>query len=456
MKFDNIRIYEWSNFQKVEEFGGYIINSNQYPVMDYIIRWSDDLQSIPKLQSIINNYKNKSNESYNCSKPGHILVIARPLLLISQKGFWESLMESYFKFVHPDYTLFSLIDFNPKTAPESLLSAIYFAGFVIQPSFPEEVVSYMNSYAINNIKNILFSVKLSSIQALGIYFYAFYLKGNSSLSRVCLSHFVRISHALGININTKNLSILEQYNRKLVDNKIRLYCNWAELGPSSYGLASEDDENDLDIFGPKYQFPNSNLKLCNNEFEGTLYSIFCCQFGKLKNLLIRIISKLCKHDSKSIKMEINELVKETEVVYSDAKLTLESVTDLAPEYISRVSVYLKMIRFAYITCILSIYSKMLETSKNRNYCTTQNILDKGIELWELISSNKIMVDIWALAPYIVGFHLIQAYPYCSKNQKKSIMFILKSIVSSIYKEGYNFNSMNFLILQTQLKLMDTN
>jgi hypothetical protein len=356
--------------------------------------------------------------------------------------------------VHPDCTLFSLIDFDPKTAPKSLLSAIYFAGFVAQPNPPEEIRSYMYVYAVTNIKKILLTVKVSSAQALGLYSYVLYLNGNSSLSRVCLSHFARMNHALGISINRKNVSVLDQYNRKLINNNMRLYYNWTKLGPSSYVVAPEDDEDDLEIYEPKYQYPNPSLNMCNSEFEGTLYSVFCCEFAKIKNFNVNNISKFCKYDSKKLKTEIALLNNKADKIYKDSKLTLESVINLAPEYKDQTSIYLDLVTAAYISSILCIYSKMLETSKKRDLNITQVILDKCIELWELISNNVVFIDIWSWGPYIVGFHLIQIYPNCTKTQKKSVLFILKSIINLFNKEGYNSNSVNFLILKSQFNLIN--
>jgi hypothetical protein len=314
-------------------------------------------------------------------------------------------------------------------------------------------MSYMHAYATNNIKKIILSVKLSNAQALGLYSYAFYLNGNTSLSRVCLSQLARIGHALGICIARKTLPILNQYNRKLISNNMRLYYNWAKMGPSSYELESED-EDDLDIYEPKYQLPNSNLNFCNNEHEYTLYSVYCCHFSKLKNLNISIISKFCKLDSKRIKTEIVGLNRKVNDVYKHAKLSLESVINLEPEYENQKSLYLDLIRGAYIYCILCIFSKKLEISKSNEHSTTQTILDRGIELWELISSNTILNDMWSWGPYTVAFHLIHAYPRCSKKQKKSILFILKSIIDYFYKEGYNFNSLNFSILKAKYDLIN--
>jgi hypothetical protein len=453
-KADNIHNYEWSNFQKAEQFGDFIINSKNLPILEYIFRWGDDLQNIPRIQSFMKDHESQSKEI--CSKPKSQSnsVIARPLLLVMQETFWMGLIESYFINFHPSCTLFSLANFDPKTTPESLLSAIYFAGFVVQNNFPEEVVSYMQAYAIIHIKKILFTVNISTAQALGIYSYAFYLNGNSSQSRVCLSHFARVNHALGININRKNLSVLDQYNRKLIKNNMRLYYNWTKLGPSSYSVASEDSEDDSEIYESKFQLPNPNLNLCNNEYEGILYSIFCCQFAKIKDFNVNNISKFCKYGTKKVKFDINQLKNKANEIYKDAILAFESIENLVPEYKIQISIYLMILKAIYLLCTICIYSKMLEISKKRDSTIIKPIFEKATELWELISSNAIFNDLWSWGPYVVGFHLIQIYPYCTKKQKKSTVFVLESIINLFCNEGYNFNSINFVILKTQFDLIN--
>jgi hypothetical protein len=117
-------------------------------------------------------------------------------------------MESYFKYFHPCVPLFNLVNFDPKTASESLLSAIYFASFTFQPGHPGEIYCYMQNYAKCNIKKILYKVNLTNAQTLGIYAHAFYLNGNSLLTRACISHFGRMCYALGINVDRKKIAYI--------------------------------------------------------------------------------------------------------------------------------------------------------------------------------------------------------------------------------------------------------
>jgi hypothetical protein len=363
-------------------------------------------------------------------------------------------MESYFKYFHPIRPLFNLVNFNPKTASRSLLSAIYFAGFVTQSNHPAEIYSYMQSYAICNIKQMIYTVNLSSAQALGIYSYAFYLNGNSSLTRVCLSQFGRICHALGVSINRKNLPKLDQYNRKLAYNILKLHYNSAKLQTSPYGLPSQEDEFDLDLYQPIYHCPGSSLSLYNNDYESTAYSIFCCQFAKLNNFSVAVTSKFAKYKAEMIKKEIESFNRITNEIYNDAEASLESLINLAPEHKNQILAYLLFIRAPFIICILCIYSKMLELPDNKLW-TIQAILDKCIELYELISNNKNIINIWSWGLYAVSFHLIQIHSYCNIFQKKKIALILKSIINLYYKEGFNCNSTNFLILDSQFKLINS-
>jgi hypothetical protein len=401
------------------------------------------------------DHKNEYKESYRTPKSQLISVVARPLMLILQEDFWGGLMQSYFKYFHPCRPLFNLVNFDPKKASESLLSAIYFAGFVTQPNPPDEICSYMQNYAIYSIKKMIYTVNLSAAQALGIYSYAFYLNGNSSLTRVCLSHFGRVCHALGISINRKKLPILDQYNRNLAYNIVKLHYNSAKLQTSPYGLASQEDEFDLDLYEPVYHFPNSCLNIYNNYYENAAYSVFCCQFAKINNLCAAINSKFAKYKAEIIKKEIKSFNRITNKIYNDAKISLESLINLAPEYKNKILACLLFIKAPFIICTLSIYTKMLEISDNKNLKIIQAILDKCIELYEIISNDKNMINIWSWGLYVVSFHLIQVYSYCSKKQKQTILFILRSIINLYYEEGFNRNSTNFLVLSTQFEIINS-
>ncbi|KXN68095.1 hypothetical protein CONCODRAFT_79919 [Conidiobolus coronatus NRRL 28638] len=451
---DDIHSYKWANFRNIEQFGSFIIYSKEVSILDYIFRWSDDLQYIPRIQSFMKDNINAPNEIYK-SKPKFNPVIARPLLLILQEAFWSGLIESYFKYFHPFRPIFNLVKFDLKTASDSLLSAIYFGGFVIQPNASDELSTYMKAYAITNVKKILFAVNLSNTQALGIYSHAFYVSGDYSLSRVCFCNFGRMCHALGVNINRKSLATLDQYNRKLMYNIVKLYYNWTKLGVSQYGITSKDEEFDLDIYEPEYHLPNSSLKLYNNDYESVAYSIFCSVFAKLSNFSVAINAKFCKYEVETVKKEIDTIDRITNEAYNDAKLTLEALINIAPEYKNQILGYLIMIKATHIICILCIYSKKFEISENRSLNIIQDILESGIELYEIISNNTYIIDVWSWGLYIVSFYLIQIYPHCTTNQKKKVTFILESIINLYRKEGLNCNSASFLILNTQFKLINT-
>jgi hypothetical protein len=447
-KCDNIHNYEWSNFQKIEQLGDFILITAQFTTIEYILRWGEDLQSIPRVRSFISQHKNQFEASKK-SKSQLDSVLGRPLLLVLQNDFWKGLMESYFKYVHHTCMLFSLVDFNPKTAPESLLSAIYFAGYIIQPNRSEEVFSYMKAYAICNIKKIQFRVSLSSVQALAIYCFAFLFNGDASLSRVCLSHFGRMSYALGINIHRKNLPDLAQYNRRLVCNFTKSNYNWTKLVPSKYTFVSEEDEDYFDVYDPKYQLLCYDLKIGNSEHKNILYSIFCCQFNKLINLISDVYYKLGKYDSKRIKLEIESLNIKTIEEYKSIKFTFESLMITFPECKKEISLYLELIKAPYIPCILCINSKMVQLSINTNHSVIKTIVNSSIELLEVVSNHSYLLNIWKWGPDIIAFCLLQTYPNCTKKQRKTVLSVLKLIIDLYHKYDFNFNSINYLILKSQ-------
>jgi hypothetical protein len=348
--------------------------------------------------------------------------------------------------------LFSLVNFDPKTAPESLLSAIYFAGFLMQPGHHVDVASYMKTYAICNVKKILFTVKLSSVQALGIYANAFYLNGNPSLSRACLYHLFRIGHVMGISINRKNIPILDQYNRKIVYGDMLIYGNWTKLGTSTYNTLSEDDEASIDTHDPKYQLSSASLNLHKNDHERIIYSVFCSEFRKNTNQCIIVNNTICNYGSNTIEMKIDELDIVTNDIYNNSKVCLKSMISLYPDYEGLLIHYLKLIKIPFLAGTLGIYGNKIKSRKNINFATIETIIDKCIKSWEVLSNNKILIHIWSFSPFTAAFYLIKVYPHSTKKQRKTVLSILRSIVDFYYNEGLDTTSMNFIILKTQVDL----
>jgi hypothetical protein len=397
----------------------------------------------------VNNYQ----ENYN-PKPQYHTIIARPLLLVLKEDFWTSLIESYFIYFHPQCMLFNLVNFDPKTCPESLLSAIYYAGFTMQFGHHEEVVSYMHTYAICNIKKIMHSVKLSSVQALGIYGYALALKGYPSISRACYRNLFRMGHAIGITINRKNTPALDQYNRKITHSEMIYYTNWTKLGATKYDTLPEDDGVDIDTHDPKYQLSSPKLNLHNNDSERIIYSIFCSEFRKNHNQCVIVNNIICNYDSNRVEMGVTELNTKTNEIYSSSKASLEYLIDLYPEYKYLLNHYILLLRMLFLTSSLSIYGKMIESLKSNSFVTIEAIIDYCSEKWEIHSNNKYLTHMWSFGPFNSAFHLIKIYPHCTKTQRKTILTVLKSIIDFYYNEGLDVNSMNFLILKSQYDLFN--
>jgi hypothetical protein len=349
--------------------------------------------------------------------------------------------------------LFNLASFDLKTTPESLLSAIYFAGFLMQPNHHEEVISYMQAYAICNIKKISFMAKLSSVQALGIYAYALALTGNPSLSRLCLHHLFRIGDAIGISINRKNMPELDQYNRKIAYSEMLIYSNWTKLGASIYNTLSEKDGTNIDIYNPKYQLPNTNLNIHSNDHERIIYSIFCIELRKNHNQCVIANNIICNYDSNMIDIEIEKLNVKTNEIFNNSKICLEAMSHVYSEYKELIRDYISLIKLPFLISSLGIYCKMIESHKNINFVTIEYIIDKCIEIWEILSNDKSVMHIWTYGPFTAAFHLIKVYPYSTKMQRKKILFMLRTIMDFYYKEGLDINSIDFLILKTQADIL---
>jgi hypothetical protein len=96
------------------------------------------------------------------------LSYTSPLQILANQSYWSSLLETFFQRIHTMYPIISIKHFNPKTASQSLLTAMYYAGYKLQPEHSNEVNSYMDNYALNSLKYLFRSCSLTAIQALYI------------------------------------------------------------------------------------------------------------------------------------------------------------------------------------------------------------------------------------------------------------------------------------------------
>ncbi|KXN65684.1 hypothetical protein CONCODRAFT_12661 [Conidiobolus coronatus NRRL 28638] len=201
-------------FNNIDDLSSFILKSKQINLVYLSLIGAKKLQSVPKIQKLIENHEELS--SYKVYYPkSHTPPYTSPLKLLTKSSFWESLLNVYFKSFYDSIPIFSIAQFNPKTAPESLLAAIYYTGYKSQPDQPKELTLYMDNYAKANLKLLIRECSLSAIQALLLYFSVYYYEGNAPLHYHCRAHATRIGYALGIHLDNKIFSELEKYTRRL-------------------------------------------------------------------------------------------------------------------------------------------------------------------------------------------------------------------------------------------------
>jgi hypothetical protein len=350
--------------------------------------------------------------------------------------------------------LFNLVSFSTKTAPESLLSAIYFAGFLMEQGHHEEVVSYMHTYAICNIKKILHTVKMSSVQALGIYACAFNRIRNPTLSRLCLHHLFRMAHAMGISINRKNIPILDQYNRKTIYTEIIVHKNWTKLGTSIYSTLPKEYEENVEIHDPKYQLPNSDLNLHNNDSERIIYSTFCIELRKNHKQLMIVNNIFSNYDFNRREMEISELSIKTNRIYNNSKKSLDYLINMFPEYKYLICRYILLVRIIFLITSINIHYNTIAPNKSNNFSAIESIIEKCIDIHQMLTDNKNLVQVCSYFSLNASFHLIKVYPQGTKKQRKKACYILQKMINFYIVEGFDIGSLDFIILKTQFDLLN--
>ncbi|KXN68271.1 hypothetical protein CONCODRAFT_9500, partial [Conidiobolus coronatus NRRL 28638] len=345
--------------------------------------------------------------------------------------------------------------FDPKTAPQSLLAAIYYAGYKSQPNQPEELTLYMDSYAKANIKLLIRQCSLSAIQALVIYLLASYREGNFSLHYTCRAHATRIGYVLGIHLDNKIFSELEKYNRRLVLIKLRSInvagCNFNNLSAS---FLTEFGSLNTKPTEPKWQTLNkSSVIYYEDDNKRLLHGVCCAQYinfiEEFKYSLHCSLYNTVK-DSR-YKSEWNKTRKDVTRVYKKYIRVFQSLKSTYPNHIQLTSKYETQVCNYYHDCMIDMYSKLVNKIEDLNSSDIdQAVYHLGWMLKYILSNNQPLASTQAHI-YFLGYQYICFYKLCSISTKQIIQANLDQIIQVLSVYYTPSNALSFIILKNGYK-----
>ncbi|KXN66977.1 hypothetical protein CONCODRAFT_11063, partial [Conidiobolus coronatus NRRL 28638] len=437
-------------FNNIDDLSSFILKSKQVNFTYLSLVGAKKLQSAPKIQTLIENHEELS--SYKVYYPkSPTPPYTSPLKLLTKSSFWENLLNVFFQNPYEKTPIFSIAHFNPKTAPQSLLAAIYYTGYKSQPDQPKELTLYMENYAKANLKLLLRQCSLSAVQALLIYYIAYYREGNIPLHFTCRAHATRIGYALGIHLDNKIFSELEKYTRRLALIKLRCINI---VGSSSHNLTA----NFLTEFGPlniksiepKWQTSNkSSVIYYEDENERLLYAVCSAHFiNFFDELKYSVNNSLYSSARESrYKSEWNKTRKDITRVYQKYTRIFQSLNSVYPDYTQITSKYEFQICIFYHDTMVDMNSKLINKIEDLN----SSDIDKAVYhldwMFNYIYSNNQARTFTQTLITLLGYQYLSYYKLCSPSTRQNIQAKLVQMIQTLAIYYIPSNALSFIILK---------
>lgn len=418
------------------------------------------MQTNFKIQKLIENQESVLPSSKERKPKILPLPFASPLLILTKSSFWDDLLKVYFQVFHGVFPILSITNFNPQNAPYHLLSAMYYLGYKYQPNQPEELTFYMDSYAKTNLKLIIRKCSSSAIQALLIYQTVYFYQGNASLSHSCRAHATRIGYALGIHLDSKIFSELDNYTRRLVLVKIRdistYEVNFGNLSKNyltDFGLYRVDPEES------KWQLLNQRTIIhYGKEAENILYAECCTHIINYSiELKYHMFSApFIEAKKPRFKSEWNKLRKTITNIYQKYIRVYYSLSLNCLDNLKIVKGFELLVKVEYHFFMIEFYGTLKNQLGELGSGDLKEVLYHCDYLLKLVLDSIIPSFIAQILIYMVGYRYLDVYNLCTAADRlliqKNLTFIIR-VISYTYLPS---TSLNFLILKNGYKSIINN
>jgi hypothetical protein len=453
-KFSNINFL--LKFNSIDDLSNFILKSGKVSFTYLLVTGSTKLQKFPKFKKLI-EYTREDIEFIHNSQDYPPTPYTSPLQVLSKSSYWDNLIKVFFTLFHPLSPVFSIKSFNPGTASQSLLSAMYYCGYKYQPDQPAEVTAYMNNYAEKNIKQLIRGCSLSNAQALAIYSLVYHMEGNISLAQTCQAHATRISYALGLHLDSKIFTTAIRYNRRVLFSKIRSanisFSGFHNLSPS---YLTEFGELNPSLILSEWQNPQQCSFIdIKDGLEDFIYSECCTQFIKFNNLYNYNIwnSKINTSRDSIFKSEWNRSYKTISKAYLDYIKVFQSLSSKYPRFKEKIIMYEVHLTMYYHQFMIELYSilktKLIELNQNE----ITKILYHCDSLLNFTLSKNGKLEFNPMTQffiYFTGFSYLNLYPIANLNDKELIKSKLCTIIDSIGSRD-QLSNLNYLLLKSGYK-----
>jgi hypothetical protein len=449
----------WEQFNSLSEFTLYIIKAEKISFFYFVNCCIPGIQNIPKFKHFIDTKIETLPPVTNAFKIYYMpMPIARPLQLIYQQSFWDSLLEVYFEEFHTVYPVFSIKSFNPKTCSSNLLSAIYYLGFNFQTEYHEDLKNYMDKYAELTVKKTLKSDNLENCQALFIFAYIKYLSGDLEGAKFLQAYLTRMAYSLGLHLDCKHLPPVVRYNRKLTFTNIK----WININiAGSYNFApnylTEYGESDVTLFDPRWQKPDETTYInYNTEDENEAYSTSITVFHKFQDACADLIwiPSFYSLESDSFMASWNSRLKKLSQLFGKSTLAFLTLKQKFKKHTSKLQINENQVKMHYHFCILELYEILKHRNNGLKPDQQTIVLSNCDALFDCLKESNIPSPFLQVYAYLVALHYLNIYPHSFSLQKKRTKERLQQVINYLKGKFLKIFSLNYLMLEVGFDLIE--
>ncbi|KXN74229.1 hypothetical protein CONCODRAFT_2765 [Conidiobolus coronatus NRRL 28638] len=438
----------WDQFNDFDGFSSFISNSGQIS-STYFLFNSFIIQQKPKYQQFILSKQDKLPPILSTIQIIPI-PISRPLQLLTQKSYLDSLIMSYFKYIHPVAPIFSIHSFNPEKASKLLLSAVYYGGFQFMQDKPPELVKYFNEYAERNIKLAIRLTSFQGAQTSFLYSFLMLLSGNLKLFKACEAHTIRLSYALGLHLNLNRLTPIQKYDRFQFFSTVSNFHNgFHGMGNLALNQLTEIGECSIELLKPEYQIPNSKCVFYfDTEDENIVYGVCINTCFGLYYIQACNLYNLSKFSEDSIQSEFDKFFDKSKKKFLECNMTFDFLLEQFPHLELTIQSYRFELILNYHPLNLEMYRILRYKVKKLIPSQISEMLDECINLFDSVIESEGKIQVTHNYPYTAGLNLISLYPITNSIQKTLIKQKLRELLDYLSR-GPCVDKLSYLIIKKE-------
>lgn len=298
-------------------------------------------------------------------------------------------------------------------------------------SRPTEIMYCFSQGAKDDIKELARVVSFKNLQVIALYSFIFILTGDFALSRACQTHAIRMSYSLGVHLNLKKLSPIQQYDRLKVFSTIcTIHIGLSGASHLALNYITEVGESNSEITIPEYQIPNKNCAFYfDTEDENIEYGICTDTFTRFHDDVSISHWKLSQCSDRRIQDEFEKGLIEINQRYLDCLENFNILLQEFPHLKTRILSQKFQLELMYRELNLEKYRVLKSRVKYLKSYQIYNMYDECCSLLNTVIDSQDYLQPLHIFPYSAGINFISLY-YMSNSSLR--VLIVEKLADLMY------------------------